>query len=67
MKREPIQLVIPDTGRTDAILEEVTQAIESRRVMIEADPLMGTLTLLIRLDRGPRPRVIWRTESAPPH
>lgn len=65
-KGERIASSVIDSGRTDAILEEVTDTIERRRGVIEGDPSISTITLLIRLDKGPRPRITYRTESYPP-
>lgn len=65
MTGEPIRAVIRDTGRTDAMLEAVTAAIEARRISIEADPTIATVTLILRLDRRPNgePDVLFRTEA----
>lgn len=52
-----------DTGRTDDIIAAVASALERRRVAIEADPTIHTVTLIVRLDRGPAPDVLYRTES----
>lgn len=50
-------------SRVDEIRHEVVQAIEARRSAIEADPTLTTITLVVKLNRSPRPFVVYRTES----
>lgn len=58
-----VEVLVKDDGQVDAILAAVTDAIERRRAAILSDPTIANVTLIVRLDRGPAPDVLYRTES----
>lgn len=59
------QVLLERRERTERMAAAVAGAVLDRREAIEADPTISTITLVVRLDRGPDPQVLYRTESAP--